>query len=327
MSEIILLRNKQIVLDVCAGEKLKDVATKNNISYSRATQILHEAERGLCSAIMRSNLIFSGNNNSEKLISLVTHRDFDVVTIMTNNSELYRAFINTCMGSNSKKSLEAFYLSAKNYQKIKIGKINEETRKAVKDVLLGAKPKEVAKKLNLSLYEFFQVIHLVCFTINPDFLWSSSTQDFVGYYRERKRLYVDQIDVDFKNLEYLGLLCYLNDGKELPTEITSAYLQNLFEWKFKFPPVCLCFLEKKNQEDSQRFKVELGCLLDPRKASSVILCFNNGVHYLETREIPGRYFVVEATSEDIKCLEDFNHVIWIELMKSVMLYTLANGIA
>lgn len=229
-------RLNHILLSVCEGKAIKEIAAEENISRSRVDQLLNRACRRVWAYIDQMNSGYEGPNESH--ILNILYADNSALSLAKNiirNAFIYKAFIQCSYTGSLAVDLLPVRRLLENYQKTELAKVNEEWREITRRICWGESAVDLAKELGMTEYDVAKIVHLTCYVINPSVYPSDSYywNDYnVCFFQEHKRCFFDQVEfeINYNLFKYLPILDYLEEG-EVACPVTLPYLQQLFERK------------------------------------------------------------------------------------------------
>lgn len=312
-------RNKRLILDVCGGMTIKDVAAAAGISRSRVDQILSKAIRILRGQFMLMNKVFGELENYYLLGTECGYFGLNNTQHFQVHGWMHELLVNGYYSNMSDTNLKNAYDIFKAKQEAELGQVTQQWFDITREVLWGKSIEVVAEELQVKPYNVAKAVQHTCYKINPNYIADHcySDDDYgIKYYRSHKRIFFDPIEINFPNLRYAPLLGYLEDG-EVPQPLSPAYLQMLFE--------------RKNANVGIIFSVEHHRLFGSVEFhgnrerhlygdGELIVVFDKGPQEVAEYREDLMYLYVAVCRDDFKYFNDFNNFGWVDLMLNLMIY-------
>ena len=215
-------RFSTILRGIVKGMTIADISKEIGISDTRVGQILNKYRR-----IVSGEIVFINKSLAKKDSNYIILNN---KTNTGNTRNHYNYHRELYLGYSKSNSREEFYQFLKNYQKVALSKINEKDTELIRSVLFHQCLSNTAKETGLTDDELLDLTKLVCFKLNPEIRVQPEDQNF-NWYREHKRLFFNQLDLELSNLKYIGLLKFLEKGIK-PKAITPMDLEQFFREQY-----------------------------------------------------------------------------------------------
>lgn len=311
-------RNKQLILNACDGMAIKDIAAAAGITRSRVDQILSKAVRVLRSRISLINIIHAKKEDYFILGITSDWRGLTNAKHFQIYGWMHKLLINCYFETSEDENMVKVYNFLKAKQEIELTQVTEEWHRITRDVLWGKSIEAVAKELHVEFYDVTKIIQLTCYKLQPKYLptyWYYD-KDIIEYYRNRKRVFFDPIELNISNLRYAPILNYLEEG-ETPQYVTPVYLQSLFERKHANVGIIFS-VELYRSEGHIAFHDSAE--RHGYGSNELIVVFDNGPQRLVDYRDDLMYIFVAVGSADFEHFSNFNNFGWVDLMLNLMTY-------